>query len=88
MVLFLTLMSKLAINLTSQECQQTLIGMFEVKNVPLKLLGSIETFREFHRSDFAAVQATVDAGTKLEHFDFYFDYVLELVGKLKPLWDV
>lgn len=82
------LVTKLCLDVTSTENQETLVGMFDVKKVPLALLGRIEAYREFHRSDFAAVQATVDADTKLEKFDFYFDFVLELVAKLKPLWNV
>ena len=62
--------------------------MFGVKRVPLSFLGKIAEFREFHRADFPAVLATVDAETKLEEFDYYFDFVLEQVAKLKPFWNV
>lgn len=79
--------TQLALDLTSEQTLETLAGMFDVKRVPLSLLGKIGDFREFHRADFAAVQATVAAGTKLEDFDFYFDFVLALVAKLEPLWN-
>jgi hypothetical protein len=75
----------LALDLTSEQTLEILAGMFDVKNVPLSLLGKIGEFREFHRADFPAVQATVAPGTKLEDFDFYFDFVLALVAKLEPL---
>ena len=79
--------TELALDLTSEQTWETLAGMFDVKKVPLSLLGKIGEFREFHRADFPAVQATVDPGTKLEDFDFYFDFVLALVAKLEPLWN-
>lgn len=63
-------------------------NVFAAKRVPLSLLGLIGSHREFHRSDFEAVRATVKPGTKLEAFDFYVDFVIQLVDRLKPLWDV
>ena len=67
--------------------QETLKGMFHAKKVPLSLLGKIGEFRDFHRVDFDAVRDTVAPGKKVQDFDFYFDYVLELVAKLEPLWN-
>ena len=82
------LVTILNLDLTLGQSKETLSGMFQAKKVPLSLLGKISEHREFHRPDFPAVLATVDAGTKLEEFDFYFDFVLALVGKLESPWDV
>jgi hypothetical protein len=82
------LMTNLCIDITSEQTMETLSGMFQVKKVPLAFLGRIEAYREFHRADFPAVLATVNADTKLEKFDFYFEFVLDLVAKLKPFWNV
>ena len=79
--------TQLALDLTSAQTLETLAGMFDVKRVPLSLLGKIGYFREFHRADFPAVQETVAPGTKLEDFDFYFDFVLALVARLESLWN-
>lgn len=76
-----------ALYLPTEHTQGTLKGMFDAKKVPLSLLGKIGEFRDFHRVDFDAVRDTVAPGTKVEDFDFYFDYVLELVVKLEPLWN-
>lgn len=64
---------------------ETLKQMFAIKEVPLWLLGGLEEQREFHRQEWTAV---IDAvrGT-LREFDFYFDFVLEKVEALKPLWN-
>lgn len=82
------LVTSLYLDVTLESTQEILSGMFQVKKVPLELLGRIEAYREFHRPDFPAVLATVNAETKLEEFDFYFEFVLDLVAKLKPLWNV
>ncbi len=82
------LMTKLCIDLELEENLRILSGMFQVKRVPISFLGKIAEFREFHRADFPSVLATVDAASKLEEFDYYFDFVLEQVAKLKPLWNV
>ncbi len=54
--------------------------IFEIKKVPLALLGKIQEYREFHRQDFPAVQQT--AGGKVEKFEFYFDYVVKLCDRI------
>ncbi len=58
--------------------------VFAAKEVPLRLLARVSEQREFHRPDWPAVVASV-AGT-LDEFDFYFDFVVEQVAALKPLW--
>lgn len=78
-----------ALNLDLRDTEQTMLRqMFAIKHVPLSFLGHIERYRDFHRADFRAVQDTVTAGTQLENFDFYFDFVLTLVERLKPVWNV
>lgn len=83
-----SIMKKYSLDMGASETRETLVNMFEVKKVPLPLLGKIEEFRNFHRGDFAAVRATVDSGTVLRDFDVYFDFVVDMVSKLKPLWNV
>ena len=55
-------------------------AMFVAKRVPLKLLGQIGDTREYHRLGFSALELTVGPEVDLEEFDFYFDYVLSLLG--------
>jgi hypothetical protein len=57
--------------------------IFAAKKVPLKLLTQIQGEAEFHRLDFQAVMATVAADYDLKDFDFYFDYVVQLIESLK-----
>jgi hypothetical protein len=57
--------------------------IFAAKKVPIKLLSLIREEAEFHRLDFQAVMATVAADYDLKDFDFYFDYVVQLIESLK-----
>ncbi|OZI62692.1 nucleotidyl transferase AbiEii/AbiGii toxin family protein [Bordetella genomosp. 11] len=85
-VYYLTKM--LDLNVTTDEYRTVIAEMFERKRVPLSLLGRIRDYREFHRADFAAVQATMSPNLALEDFDTYFDFTLDLVAQLQPLWHV
>jgi hypothetical protein len=55
-------------------------AMFEVKQVPVGLLRNIESYREFHREDWPAVQNAVRRPP--EEFHYYFDFVIRQVDKL------
>lgn len=83
-----TLVTDREMNLESEANRRLVGAIFAAKRVPMSLIDRIEAYREFHRPDFAAVQATVKAGVRLESFDFYFDFVLDLAKRLKPLRNV
>lgn len=82
------LVTILGLDLITDRHQEMIAEMFDRKRVPLSLIGRIQHYREFHRADFAAVQATMSPDIVLEAFDTYFDFTLDLVGRLKPLWDI
>lgn len=62
---------------------ELLIKIFAAKNVPIHLLDSVGDSREFHRPDWDAVRSSVSG--ELQEFDFYFDYVLDLIKRLKTV---
>jgi hypothetical protein len=76
--------TKRKIDLTTQANLELLRLIFDAKKAPLALLARVGGTREFHRPDWAAVETSV-AGGKVEGFDFYFDFVLEQIGRLKAL---
>jgi hypothetical protein len=82
------LVTERTVDMGAEQNRSLLLHVFAAKRVPLPLLGLIGNYREFHRRDFPAVKDTVKSGVSLEEFDFYFEFVLDLVGRLKPLWDV
>lgn len=61
---------------------------FEAKQVPLPYLSKIKEYREYHRTDFLAVQDTVKPNFKLKDFDFYFDYVVDICQLLTKALEV
>ena len=65
------------IDLMTKENIELLKNIFAAKKVPLTLIGKIQDYREFHRSDFTAVKDTVKTDNELRDFDFYFDYVVD-----------
>jgi len=64
---------------------ELLKNIFEVKRVPLKFIGKIKDYKEYHRQDFPAVKDTVGSDSELQEFDFYFNYLVEKVQKLETL---
>jgi hypothetical protein len=72
------------IDLSTEENKTLMKHIFEAKQVPLSLLSNIVREREFHRPDWhSVVDATVG---ELRAFDFYFDFVVSEVERLKSLW--
>jgi len=81
-----TLVERFSIDLTSERNKRLLREVFEAKRVPLRLLGDVRKFRDFHRADFRTIEDTAPTAQPPEPFDFYFDYVLGIIDRLKPLW--
>ncbi|MFY2072407.1 nucleotidyl transferase AbiEii/AbiGii toxin family protein [Achromobacter ruhlandii] len=84
-IYYLTTM--LGLNVASVESRDLIKDIFKRKRVPLKLLSMMEKYRAFHKSDFDAVRATMSPRIKLEEFDTYFDFVLDLGRQLHTLWN-
>jgi hypothetical protein len=80
-----TLVTQRNLALGTKANRRMIAAIFKAKRVPFGLLNQIDAHREFHRPDFAAVQATVKPGVHLESFDHYVDFVLDLVKRLQPL---
>lgn len=76
---------KLGFDVRDYSTHEMLDAIFDAKRVPYKLLGEIEEDREFHRSDWTSVEATVESHIKLKSFDYYFDYVIKLVQNLQAV---
>jgi len=75
-------LTKKNINLTAKENMELLRLIFEAKKVPLALLARVGETREFHRPDWRDVETSV-AGEPVQGFDFYFDFVLGQIERLK-----
>lgn len=80
-----TVITRAKVDLDSDEFKQLMIAVFDAKTVPLELLAKMEAQREIHRPDWPSVELALTE--KAESFDYYFDFVLEEVKKLKTLWE-
>ncbi|HTV47960.1 MAG TPA: nucleotidyl transferase AbiEii/AbiGii toxin family protein [Phycisphaerae bacterium] len=83
-----TLVEHFRLNMMTAENRVLLKHIFAAKKVPLSFLDALPGYREFHRADFQAVQATIKPGVILKDFDFYFDAVVSLCTRLKTPGDV
>ncbi|TDK59547.1 nucleotidyl transferase AbiEii/AbiGii toxin family protein [Sapientia aquatica] len=81
------LVKALELDLIGEVMQKNLTAMFEIKKVPLTLLGYVPNYYEFHLAGFPAVQATISPDFDLKDFDVYFKFVLSIIEKLKPFWN-
>jgi predicted nucleotidyltransferase component of viral defense system len=70
--------------LNTKENVELLKAIFDSKKVDIDLLERLPAYKEFHRVDWQAVINSV--AEELQDFDFYFDFVLLEIGKLKSLW--
>lgn len=77
-----TLVTECNLNMRSKPTQELLSQIFLAKKVPVALLSLMFKYREFHSENFLSVRDTVKPGVVLQSFNFYFDYVLELVSQL------
>ncbi len=73
------------IDFASPDSRLILKNIFKAKKVDLKLLNQIIYQKDFHETDFDMVRDTVHPGINLKDFDFYFNYVIGIVEKLKSL---
>jgi hypothetical protein len=76
------LIERFSIELVHPDNLDLLRHTFGAKKVPLTLLANMAPYRDFHRPDFQSVEDSVKPGVTLEEFDFYFNYVLAVCGRL------
>ncbi len=81
-----SIVTEAGVNLNSPVNQKLLRSVFAAKDVPLELLGRVQDYREFHRENWPAARDTLPAGHAPD-FDYYFDFVLQVVTRLETLWN-
>jgi hypothetical protein len=82
-IYFLTNKYKLELNI--KENIELLHNIFDIKRVNFELLKKIKNEREFHRQDFESVRQTIKQNQSINEFDYYFDYVINLIDGIKDL---
>jgi len=76
-----SIITEKSVDITSAENRELFKPIFLAKQVPLSLLSLVKDQREFHRPDWSAVEQSVSI--PLKSFDFYYDFLEELIEKLK-----
>lgn len=79
-----SVITKRALDIALPENLDLCRAIFAAKHVPLSLIPKIAGTRDFHATDWDAVRDAV-VGTPFD-FDFYFDFTMAEIQKLKPLW--
>ena len=78
-----TITQQFPIDMNSQRIKELLAAIFATKKVPLDYLNQVLMHRDFHRRDFVSLKDTVKSGVELKDFDFYFDYVIDMINTTK-----
>ena len=73
------------IDITSSDNVELIKNIFEAKEVPLTFLAKIplKDTRDFHAVDWEAVKQSTTG--EIEEFDFYFEYVVQIIEQLKAV---
>jgi hypothetical protein len=72
------------VNLAAGENAELIKQIFGAKKVPLSFMSRLHTTKNLHAPDWRSVQESVTG--ELQDFDFYFDFVIDVVKSLEPLW--
>lgn len=77
-----TITQTFPIDFTKKRTKGLLRACFESKKVPFSLIHKVASQREFHSKDYPSLRDTVKKGVELRPFDYYFDYVLDLLNSI------
>lgn len=77
-----TIMQTFPMDLNSERTKEFLEASFSSKRVPLSLIHKVASQREFHRTDYPSLRDTVKRGVDLKDFDYYFDYVVDILNSI------
>lgn len=70
------------IDLNTEDNIYLLRNIFEAKKVPLDFLLKTDEIKEIQSTGFESVRLTVNPDEKLKEFDYYYDFVKNLIGNL------
>lgn len=66
------------INPNTDENKELIANIFEAKKVPLAFIRKIRNNKALHQDNWHSVKDTISQMEKLEDFDFYFNFVLDV----------
>lgn len=77
-----TIIQTFPIDFNKETTKDLLKASFASKKVPLSLIREVASQREFHSQDYPSLRDTVKKGVHLKSFDYYFDYVVDLLDSI------
>lgn len=75
--------NQFSIDVNSSQNKELIQEIFKAKRVPVSFLNLLEEYKDLQRENWKSVEDTL--GSENKGFDFYFDYVMKLVGEIKNL---
>lgn len=72
-------------DITSKSNQKLITEIFAAKKVPLSFLELLHQYKDLQKENWRSVEDTLSSEN--QGFNFYFDYVMQLVDSIKTLWD-
>lgn len=71
------------VTITSESNQNLISEIFAAKRVPISFLDLLPQYKDLQRENWKSVEDTLISENK--GFDFYFDYVMQMVNQIKSL---
>lgn len=75
--------NQFSIDVNTSQNKELIQEIFKAKRVPVSFLNLLEEYKDLQRENWKSVEDTL--GSENKGFDFYFDYVMKLVGEIKNL---
>lgn len=75
--------NQFTIDIDSEQNSILIKEIFKAKRVPISFLKLLEEYKDLQKENWKSVEDTL--GSENNGFDFYFNFVLELIGRIKNL---
>lgn len=75
--------NQFSMDLSSKENRNLIKEIFQAKRVPIKFLGLLNEYYDLQKENWTSVEDTL--GSENLGFDFYFEFVIKLIHKIKIL---
>lgn len=75
--------NQFTIDIDSEQNSILIKEIFKAKKVPISFLKLLEEYKDLQKENWKSVEDTL--GSENNGFDFYFNFVMELIGRIKNL---
>ncbi|GGW83875.1 nucleotidyl transferase AbiEii/AbiGii toxin family protein [Salegentibacter mishustinae] len=75
--------NQFSMDLSTEENKNLMKEIFQAKRVPIEFLGLLNEYHDLQKENWSSVEDTL--GSENLGFDFYFEYVMDLIERIKIL---